>query len=77
MARAYTQEELINAFLFRFRILEQEKIDSLRVIAERCYLESGRDKFRVFGSVTPECMREYLTYVKAGGDPTCPSIKHV
>lgn len=74
MAAAYTQELLVNAFLYRFRILSQDKIDCLRVLADRSFMERGRDQFRLYACVTPEVIREYKAYVKNGGDPTCPSL---
>lgn len=72
---AYTKQFLVNVFLYRFRILDQDKIDQMRVLGERCYDEEGRDKFRIRASVTPEAIREYNAYVADGGDPDCSSIK--
>lgn len=63
MAKAYTQEFLVNVFLHRFRNLSQDKIDRMRDLANKCYVESGRDKFRVYATVTPEAIREYKAYV--------------
>jgi len=59
MAVAYTKEFLINVFLYRFRSLDEAKVSGLRDIAERFYDTAGRDKFRVYASVTPEAVREY------------------
>lgn len=66
MAVAYTQELLVNVFLHRYRSLSQDKIDDLRTLANKCFLESGRDKFRLYACVTPEAIREYKKYVAAG-----------
>ena len=65
MAAAYTQEFLVNVFLHRYRNLSKDKVDHLRDIANKFYLESGRDKFRVFACVTPEAVREYKVYVSS------------
>lgn len=75
MAAAYTQEFLVNAFLLRYRCLSQDKIDHLRVLANRSFVEFGRDQFRLLASLTPERVKEYRDYVKNGGDPLCPSSK--
>lgn len=75
MAAAYTQEFLVNAFLLRFRCLDQDKIDGLRDLANKSYMDAGRDKFRLLASLTSERVREYKEYVANGGDPTCPSMK--
>lgn len=65
MAVAYTQEFLVNVFLHRYRSLDQSKVDSLRNLANKFYLESGRDKFRMYACVTPEAVREYKAYVSS------------
>lgn len=62
MALAYTKEFLVNVFLHRYRNLSQDKIDGLRILAERFYDDAGRDKFRVYACVTPEAVREFKAY---------------
>jgi hypothetical protein len=59
MAAAYTKEFLVNAFLHRYRSLPESTVYKLRHMAEKTYDEVGRDKFRVYASVTPEEIREY------------------
>jgi hypothetical protein len=61
---AYTQEFLVNVFLHRYRSLSQDKIDNLRNLANKCFLESGRDKFRVYACVTPEAVRNYVSFCR-------------
>lgn len=56
---AYTQEFLVNAFLYRYRSLGEDKVNELRVLANRSYLESGRDKFRLLACLTPKALKEY------------------
>ncbi len=65
MPAAYTKEFLIDVFLFRYRSLSQDKVAQLRDLAERFYLDAGRDKFRVYACVTPEAIREYKAAVKS------------
>jgi hypothetical protein len=64
MAVAYTKELLVNVFLYRYRNLSQDKIDSLRILADTFYDSAGRDKFRVYACVTPEAIREYKSAIK-------------
>ena len=65
MPAAYTKEFLIDVFLHRYRSLSEDKVAELRVLAERCYMESGRDKFRTYACVTPEAVREYKSSLKS------------
>lgn len=62
MALAYTKEFLINVFLHRFRNLDEIKLRDLRSMADSFFDAAGRDKFRVYGCVTPEAVREYKAY---------------
>ncbi len=59
MAAAYTKELLVNVYLYRFRSLDKDKVDRLRILAERHFDDAGRDQFRVSANVTPEAIREY------------------
>lgn len=59
MPVAYSKELLVNVFVHRFRNLAKDRIDSMRSMADAFYDDVGRDKFRVYASVTPEAIREY------------------
>jgi hypothetical protein len=63
MAVAYNKELLVSAYLHRFRKLSVDVTQNLEVLANKLYDEVGRDKFRVFASVTPEAIREYKTSI--------------
>ena len=57
MARAYTKEFLIEAFLSRYQILGKEKVEGLRVLADKFYDEAGKDKFRDYASLSPAAIK--------------------
>lgn len=64
MAAAYTKEFLVNVFVHRFRNLNQDKIDSMRTMADAFYDDVGRDKFRVYASLPPDVIKEYKLWLK-------------
>lgn len=59
MATGYSRELVINSFLHRYETLPQRTVNKLQMLAEKLYDEVGKDRFRVYGNVTPECIREY------------------
>jgi hypothetical protein len=62
MAKAYTKEDLIGAFLMRF-IKAGLDITNLEIMANEFFDKVGRDKFRSYASVDAEVMREYREFV--------------
>ena len=62
MAKAYTKEDLIGAFLMRF-IRAGIDITNLEVMANEFFDKVGRDKFRIYATVDAEVMREYREFV--------------
>lgn len=58
MAKAYTREDLIGAFLMRF-IKAGLDITNLEVMANTLWEAKGKDEFRKYASVDAETMREY------------------
>lgn len=62
MAKAYTKEDLIGAFLMRF-IKAGLDITNLEVMANEFFDKVGRDKFRIYATVDAEVMREYREFV--------------
>jgi hypothetical protein len=62
MAKAYTKEDLVSAFLMRF-IKAGLDITNLEIMANSFYDEVGRDKFRLYATVDAEVMREYKQWV--------------
>lgn len=62
MAKAYTKEDLIGAFLMRF-IKAGIDITNLEVMANEFFDKVGRDKFRIYATVDAEVMREYREFV--------------
>ena len=59
MAAAYSKELLVNTFLHRYRSLPERSVQKLEFLANKLYDEVGKDRFRVYASVTPEAIREY------------------
>jgi len=59
MAAAYSKELLVNTYLHKYRSLPPRTVEKLSLLANKLYDEVGRDKFRVYASVTPEAIREY------------------
>jgi hypothetical protein len=62
MAKSYTKEDLIGAFLMRF-IKAGLDITNLEIMANEFFDKVGRDKFRSYASVDAEVMREYREFV--------------
>ncbi len=61
MAKAYTRDDIICAYLMRF-IRAGIDISILAKNAELHFDKVGKDKFREHASVTPEVMREYFKW---------------
>ena len=59
MAKAYTKEFLVAAFLSRYESLGKETIDKLADMADRFYDKVGKDKFRVYASLDAAALKEY------------------
>ena len=62
MAKAYTKDDIVGAFLMRF-IKVGLDITNLEIMANSFYDEVGKDKFRSYGSVTADTMKEYFEWV--------------
>ena len=62
MAKAYTKEDLIGAFLMRF-IKAGLDITNLEIMANEFFDKVGRDRFRIYATVDAEVMREYREFV--------------
>jgi hypothetical protein len=62
MAKAYTKEDLIGAFLMRF-IKVGIDISKLEIMANEFFDKVGKDKFRIYATVDAEVMREYKQWV--------------
>ena len=52
----YSREFLIDAFLSRYDGLDNS---NLKILAERLYDRVGKDKFRVYASLTPSAIQIY------------------
>lgn len=59
MAKAYTKEFLVSAFLSRYESLGEETLTKLSDMANKFYDKVGKDKFRVYASLDAEALREY------------------
>ena len=62
MAKAYTKEDLIGAFLMRF-IKAGLDITKLEIMANEFFDKVGRDKFRIYATVDAEVMKEYKQWI--------------
>jgi hypothetical protein len=62
MARAYTRDDVIGAYLMRF-IKAGLDISIIAKNAETYYDKVGKTKFREAASVTPEVMAEYFEFI--------------
>ena len=62
MAKAYTKEDLIGAFLMRF-IRAGIDITNLEIMANEFFDKVGRDKFRIYATVDAEVMKEYKQWI--------------
>ena len=62
MAKAYTKDFLIAAFLSRFidsNMFTVEQVEKLEKLAIDCYDKFGRDKFRTYASLDAAAIREF------------------
>lgn len=59
MAKAYTKQDIIGAFLFRF---EQAGLDTTKLakMADTFYDKVGKDTFRKYASVDADAMKVYF-----------------
>ena len=55
----YSREFLIDAFVHRYTALEQAKLISLRGLANSCYDQHGKEKFRVYASLDADTLRKF------------------
>lgn len=55
----YSREFLVAAFLSRYYTLPNDKFQALETMAEKFYLDVGRDKFRVACSLDAEAIKLY------------------
>jgi len=60
MAKAYTREFLVDAFLSRYVCLGSAVLASMRVMAENHYDAVGKEKFRVSTSLDADAIKKYL-----------------
>ena len=58
MAKAYTKEFLVGAFLSRYVSLADKDFEALEVMANDFYDEVGRDKFRVYCSLDADAIKK-------------------
>ena len=63
MAAAYTKEFLVDAFVSRYAGVKTG-VD-LKGLAEKCYDEVGKDKFRVYASLDADAIRVYKASKKS------------
>ena len=59
MARAYTKEFLVNAFLSRYISLGATAVADLRLLAEKHFDNVGKDKFRTSASLDSEAIKKF------------------
>lgn len=61
MASGYSKEFLIDAFTSRYEFAypTKEARISHRKLAEKCYDEVGKDKFRIYASLDAEAIRKF------------------
>ena len=62
MAKPYSKEDLIGAFLMRF-IRAGIDITKLEIMANEFFDKVGRDKFRIYATVDAEVMKEYKQWI--------------
>ena len=58
MAKAYTKEFLVGAFLSRYVLLPDKDFEALEVMADEFYDKVGRDKFRVYCSLDADAIKK-------------------
>ena len=59
MAKAYTREFLIDAFLSRYKPLGSAVLATMRVLAENHYNSVGKEKFRTSASLDAEAIKKF------------------
>ena len=63
----YSKELVVGAFLHRFYKFKVKLGDqAFQEKANQWYDELGKDEFRLRGSVDPEAIREYKSFLKEG-----------
>jgi hypothetical protein len=62
MAKAYTKEDLVGAFLMRF-IKAGIDITKLEIMANEFFDKVGKDKFRIYATVDAQVMKEYREFI--------------
>ena len=55
----YDKEFLVEAALSRFELLDIEKIEGLRTMFDKFYDEVGKDRFRIYTSLSAEAIKKY------------------
>ena len=66
MAKAYTKEFLVDAFLSRYVCLGSAVLASMRVMAENHYDSVGKEKFRTSASLDAEAIKKYVAEYGSG-----------
>lgn len=59
MGLAYTKEFLIEAALFRFKVLGEERVNKMRPMYNETYDKYGKEKFRVYTCLDAEAIRSF------------------
>lgn len=62
MAKTYTKEDIVGAFLMRF-IKAGLDITKLEIMANNFYDEVGKEKFRTYSSVDAQAMKDYYNWI--------------
>jgi flagellum-specific peptidoglycan hydrolase FlgJ len=62
MAKAYTKEDIVGAFLMRF-IKAGLDITNLEIMANNFYDKVGKEKFRTYSSVDAQAMKDYFNWI--------------
>jgi hypothetical protein len=58
----YSKQFLVDAYLSRFILSKQfspEQIESLEVLASKCYDTYGKEKFRTYASLDADAIKEF------------------
>lgn len=63
----YSKELIIAAAQHRFKVAKVKQPDNWEDVLSAQYDRQGKDKFREYASVTPECIREYKAFLKNNG----------
>lgn len=67
MARGYTKDDLVGAFLMRFikahEVITEQQVENLEAMANSFYDKVGKDTFREYACVTPAVMKEYFEWI--------------